>query len=77
MAKNRSDNLSYSYINDRGQVVSGTAATLHTIKSVGGLWAYHQMVGRAYVNVFLDNLSPGANATIEAEVRRKQLRVVD
>ncbi len=76
MAKESLNDLSLSYINERGKVVSGTAATLHTIKIVGGLRYYNQMVGRAYVDMFLDSLSPAVNATIEAEVKRKRFRVV-
>lgn len=66
----------YSYINEDGKTVSGTAATLHVIKETGGLQKYHDKIGTAYIQDFVNNHSDIINAGIEATEKRKRLKVV-
>lgn len=66
----------YSYINKNGKRVSGTAATLHEIKETGGLQKYHDKIGRAYIENFVDAHSDIINAGIKATSKRKKFKVV-
>ena len=67
----------YSYINKNGRKVSGTAATLHEIYTVnGGLQNYHDTIGKAYIEDFVNAHSDIINAGIEATSKRKRFKVV-
>ena len=69
--------LGYSYINSNGKKVSGTAATLHEIYTVnGGLQNYHDTIGKAYIEKFVDAHSDIINAGIKATSKRKLFKVV-
>lgn len=67
----------YSYINENGKKVSGTAATLHEIYTVnGGLQNYHDTIGKAYIEDFVNAHSDIINAGIEATSKRKHFKAV-
>lgn len=69
--------LNYSYINENGKKVSGSAATLHEIYTVnGGLQNYHDTIGKAYIEDFVNAHSDIINAGIEATSKRKRLKRV-
>lgn len=68
--------LNYSYTNQYGKKVSGTAATLHEIYTVnGGLQNYHDTIGKAYIEDFVNAHSDIINAGIEATAKRKNFKV--
>lgn len=70
-------NFSYSYINQDGKLVSGAAATLHEIYTVnGGLKEYHDAIGKAYIEEFVNAHSEIINAGIEATSKRKRFRKI-
>lgn len=70
-------NLNYSYTNENGKTVSGAAATLHEIYTVnGGLQNYHDSIGKAYIDAFVNSSSDIINAVIKAASKRKYLKVV-
>lgn len=69
--------IGYSYTNEDGKKVSGTAATAHEIYTVhGGLQNYHDHIGAAYINNFVNEHSDIINNSIIADSRRKQMKVV-
>lgn len=69
-------NLNYSYTNKNGKTVSGSAATLHEIYTVnGGLQNYHDTIGKAYIEDFVNSHSDIINAGIKATARRKNFKV--
>lgn len=70
--------LNYSYINQNGKKISGAAATLHEIYTVnGGLQNYHDTIGKAYIEDFVNAHSDIINAGIKATSKRKRLKVVN
>lgn len=69
--------FSYSYINQSGKRVTGTAATLHEIYTVnGGLQNYHDAIGKAYIEAFVNSHSDIINEGIKATSRRKRFKRV-
>lgn len=62
----------FSYINDDGRKVGGTAAVLRKIfTEMGGLQNYNDMVGEQYIKTFI---SDQANAVLDASHKRKQIK---
>ena len=69
--------MNYSYTNQEGKTVSGTAATLHEIYTVnGGIQNYNDNIGKAYIEAFVNEHSDIINAGIEATSKQKQFKVV-
>lgn len=67
----------FSYINENGRKISGTAAAIHEIYTVqGGLRNYNDNVGAAYIAEFVREHSDIINEGIEKKSRRKHLKVV-
>lgn len=78
MKKKKHKDPDFSYTNDNGKKVSGTAATLHEIyTNHGGVKNYNDNIGMEYIQEFVSSHSDIINASIEAKSRRKKLRVVD
>jgi hypothetical protein len=69
--------ISYTYLNKDGKIVSGTAATNHEIYTVhGGLKNYHDYIGSAYVQAFVNEHSDIINTDIIAKSRRDKFQVM-
>lgn len=67
----------FSYINDNGKKVSGSASVLHEIYTVyGGIKNYNDYIGAEYISEFIREHSDIINEKIEKNHRRKQLKVV-
>lgn len=70
-------NLDFSYMNPSGKRVVGAAAfTHHVYTEAGGVQAYNDEIGAAYVNEFVRQNSDIINAGIEAQARRSRLKVI-
>lgn len=70
-------NPDYSYVNKNGKKVSGAAATLHEIYTINsGLQNYHDTIGKAYIEDFVNTHSDIINAGIEATSKRNRFKVI-
>lgn len=70
-------NPDFSYINDNGKRVVGTAAfNHHVFTEMGGIQQYNDAVGSMYIKAFLQTHSDYVNAEITAQARRKRLKLV-
>lgn len=69
--------MSYSYVNENGKKVNGSAATLHEIYTVnGGLQNYHDMIGKAYIERFVSANSDIINEGIKETAKRRLFKVI-
>ena len=67
----------YSYVNENGKRVTGAAATSHEIYTVhGGVAEYNDYIGETYIREFVREHSEILQKGIEAESRRKKLKVI-
>lgn len=68
----------YSYLNDNGKKVSGSASTLHEIYTVqGGVKNYNNNVGTEYITRFVQENSDIINEGLEKKARRNKMKIVD
>ena len=67
--------LYHPYVNDKGDWVRGNASLLHYISECGGLQAYHDEIGKAYLNAFVREHSDIINAGLAEKARRSRLKV--
>lgn len=66
----------FSYLNENGKRVSGTAAFLHYVfTEMGGIQNYNDEVGKAYIAEFVSTHSDIINAGLEYQTRKKRLKL--
>lgn len=75
MSLNEKD-LYFSYVNEDGKRVSGTASLNHHIKKVGGINEYNKRVGRAFLERFMDVYADSIIDDLLTQEEREYLRVV-
>lgn len=67
----------FSYLNEDGKLVSGSAAFLHHVYTeMGGVQNYNDAVGAAYIAEFVRAHSDGINAELAVQARRNRLKRV-
>ncbi len=67
----------FSYINDNGKKVSGSAAFNHHVYTeMGGIQEYNDSVGEAYVKEFIRKNSDIINEGLEKKAKRNRFKVV-
>lgn len=68
----------FSYINEKGKRVAGPPAFMHEVYTVcGGIRKYNDRVGEKYVKAFIESVSKDVQSDLEAESRRRQLRIIN
>lgn len=66
----------FSYLNEDGKLVSGTAAFLHHVYTeMGGIQNYNDEVGKAYIAEFVAAHSDIINDGLEYQARKKRLKL--
>lgn len=66
----------FSYLNEDGKLVSGTAAFLHHVYTeMGGIQNYNDEVGKAYIAEFVSAHSDIINDGLEYQARKKRLKL--
>ena len=69
--------IDFSYLNNEGKRVTGSAAAMHYIYTEkGGVRAYNDEVGSMYVREFIEEHSEAINEAIQAKIRRDRFKVV-
>lgn len=72
-----SKKIDFSYLNKRGQRVSGAAAFNHYVYTEkGGIQEYNDEVGAEYISQFIRENSDVINEGLEKKARRSRLKVV-
>lgn len=66
----------FSYLNEDGKLVSGTAAFLHHVYTeMGGIQNYNDEVGKAYIAEFVSAHSDIINDGLKYQARKKRLKL--
>lgn len=66
----------FSYINQDGKLVSGSAAfNHHVFTETGGIQAYNDEVGQEYIQAFIAANSDIINERIVAKAKKKRFKV--
>lgn len=70
-------NIDFSYINDNGRKISGTAAQLHVIKQMGGIDNYNEEVSAATIRSLIKDNKISINNEIQKNISRSRFHVVN
>lgn len=66
----------FSYINEKGKRIFGTAATLHEIyTNHNGVSDYNDDVGESYLREVVKSISENANQDIQAKSKQKNIKI--
>lgn len=72
----KSKDVDYSYVNDKGQLVSGAAALLHEVYTKHeGIGDYNNDVGKSFINKLVEYISDAANQDMQAKSKRKNIKI--
>lgn len=65
----------FSYVNAKGKRVAGAPAFVHHVYTeVGGVQAYNDEVGKAYIEAFVRAHSNRINKELDAKAKRNRLK---
>ena len=70
-------NPNFSYINEHGKKVTGSAAFIHHVfTEEGGIANYNDKVGEIYVKQFIRYSSEDTNIEIERNAKKNRFKIV-
>ncbi|WP_419867536.1 hypothetical protein [Clostridium perfringens] len=69
--------IDFSYINENGKKVSGSAALIHHVYTeAGGIKNYNDEVGEEYIKDFIKTRSKYINKSIEKKFRKRIFKAI-
>lgn len=70
-------NLDYSYVNENGKRVSGSAAfNHHVFTEQGGIQNYNDSVGAEYIKAFIESNSDAINRKLTNNARKRRMKKI-